>query len=253
MYADIRDVLIISTPEHLPLYEILLGDGTHIGINITYQVQEKPLGLAEAFILGETFLNGQACCLALGDNVFYGQAFSLMLQAAKARVLTKGGATIFGYPVQNPKEFGVVAFDGQGKVTSIEEKPTHPKSNYAVPGLYFYDNHVVDIAKEITPSDRGELEITSINNHYLAKQKLYVEPLGRGMSWIDTGSADRMLKASAFVQSVQEMQGFYLSCIEEIAWRKGFITTEQLVALGKELYMTDYGQYLLAISTENDS
>ena len=251
---DIKDVLIISTPDDTPQYKHLLGDGSRIGISIEYAVQETPRGLADAFILGEEFCmkNGESICLILGDNVFYGQGFGPMLENAKKRVETSGGASIFGYPVVDPTEFGVVEFDDAGKVISIEEKPNNPKSKYAVPGLYFYDSNVVEIAKNLKPSARGEIEITAINHHYLKEGKLYVTLLGRGMSWIDTGSADRMHKASAFVQSVQEMQGFYIGCIEEIAWRKGYISTKQLIKLGEELKMTEYGQYMLTIAKEGD-
>ncbi|MCL1988493.1 MAG: glucose-1-phosphate thymidylyltransferase RfbA [Firmicutes bacterium] len=252
MLAHIKDILIISTPEDTPNYQRLLGDGSQIGINIEYVVQEQPRGLAEAFILGEQFLaKGEqtGCCLILGDNVFYGQMFSNLLTHAKNQV-KQGGAAIFGYPVTNPSEFGVVAFDKNDKVTSIEEKPKFPKSHYAVPGLYFYDNDVVNIAKNVKPSERGEVEITAVNDHYLQQNKLYVTLMGRGMAWLDTGSADRMLKAAAFVQSVQEMQGFYISCIEEIAWRNHFIDTEQFLRLGNEMKMTDYGQYILEIAKE---
>ena len=252
MSADIREILVISTPEDTPSYQNLLGDGSRIGLSIEYAVQEKPRGLADAFILGETFISkgkSEGCCLILGDNIFYGQHFSKLLAEAKSKVLS-GGAAVFGYPVANPSEFGVVAFNSAGKVTSIEEKPKEPKSNYAVPGLYFYDNNVVEIAKNVKPSARGEIEITSVNDHYLRNGNLHVTLMGRGMAWLDTGSADRMFKASAFVQSVQEMQGFYISCIEEIAWRRGFIDTNQFLRLGEELSMTDYGNYILDLAKE---
>jgi len=249
MMAEIQEVLIISTPEDTPNYQKLLGDGTRIGMHIEYTVQDQPRGLADAFILGEDFIQGEASCLILGDNVFYGQYFSPLLNEAKKRA-QQGGAAIFGYPVANPMEFGVVEFDESGKVISIEEKPQNPKSHYAVPGLYFYDSDVVEIAKSIKPSPRGEIEITTINEHYLERNKLYVSLMGRGMAWLDTGSADRMHKASAFVQSVQEMQGFYISCVEEIAWRKGFIDRLQLKKLGQELQMTEYGQYILDLAKE---
>ena len=251
MLADIQEILVISTPEDTPLYRQLLGDGSRIGLNIEYAVQDHPRGLADAFILGENFISAENCCLILGDNVFYGHYFSDLLSKAKAKVQPDaenpiiGGASIFGYPVGNPSEFGVVDFDSNGRVISIEEKPKKPKSNYAVPGLYFYDNDVVEIAKNVKPSERGEIEITAVNDHYLQRGKLHVTLMGRGMAWLDTGSADRMHKASEFVQSIQEMQGFYIACIEEIAWRKGFINTEQLLHLGNELKMTDYGQYIL--------
>lgn len=250
LLAGIKDILVISTPEDTPNYEKLLGDGSRIGINIQYAVQDKPRGLADAFIIGADFIGDDSVCLALGDNVFYGQGFTTYLYRAKEQA-ENGGATVFGYPVKNPCEFGVVEFDENNKVISIEEKPTEPKSNYAVPGLYFYDNSVVEIAKNVKPSARGEIEITAINNHYLEQGRLSVTLLGRGLSWLDTGSPKGMHKASGFVKTVQEMQGFYISCIEEIAWRKGFITLEQMHALGEELKMTDYGKYLLSLSEED--
>lgn len=249
LLAGIHEVLIISTPEDTPNYEKLLGDGSRIGIHIEYKVQDKPRGLADAFILGSEFIKNDCVCLVLGDNVFYGQGFSTYLATAKSQA-EKGGATIFGYPVKNPREFGVVEFDDEYKVISIEEKPINPKSNYAVPGLYFYDNEVVEIAKNVKPSERGEIEITAINNYYLHKGKLNVTLMGRGMSWLDTGSPKGMHKASGFVKTVQEMQGFYISCIEEISWRRGFINSEQLRKLGKELSMTDYGKYILSLLEE---
>lgn len=249
LLAGIRDILLISTPEDTPNYEKLLGDGSRIGIRISYKVQDKPRGLADAFILGEEFIGSDSVCLVLGDNVFYGQGFSTVLKSAQKQV-ENGGAVVFGYPVANPKEFGVVEFDEDMKAVSITEKPSHPKSNYAVPGLYFYDNDVVQTAKNVTPSARGEIEITSINNDYLKHDKLNVILMGRGMAWLDTGSPKGMLKAAQFVQTVQDMQGFYISCPEEIAWRRGFITAEQLNVLGRELEMTDYGKYLLSLSAE---
>jgi len=249
MLADIREVLLISTPADIDDYKKLLGDGASLGMSIEYIVQNEPRGLADAFILGEKFIGGDSVCLILGDNVFYGMAFSELLKEAKVQ-LEQSGAVIFGYPVANPSEFGVVEFDGSGRVVSIEEKPANPKSHYAVPGLYFYSNEVVQIAKSVKPSARGEIEITAINEHYLNNKKLSVTRMGRGMAWLDTGSPDRMLKASQFVQSVQEMQGFYISCIEEIAWRNGFITTEQFIALGEKLKMTEYGQYILGRAKE---
>lgn len=250
LLVGIRDILVISTPEDTPNYEKLLGDGSRIGINIQYAVQDKPRGLADAFIIGADFIGDDNVCLVLGDNVFYGQGFTTYLYRAKEQA-ENGGATVFGYPVKNPCEFGVVEFDENNKVISIEEKPAEPKSNYAVPGLYFYDNSVVEIAKNVKPSARGEIEITAINNYYLEQGKLSVTLLGRGLSWLDTGSPKGMHKASGFVKTVQEMQGFYISCIEEIAWRKGFITLEQMHALGEELKMTDYGKYLLSLSEED--
>ena len=249
LLADIREVLIISNPEYIDSYRSLLGDGSRIGITIQYKVQDRPRGLADAFIIGEDFIGDDSVCLVLGDNVFYGQMFSDILMKARERV-KQGGAVVFGYPVANPKNFGVVEFDENNKVISIEEKPSKPKSNYAVPGLYFYDNSVVEIAKSVKPSQRGELEITSINNTYLEQGRLHVNLLGRGMAWLDTGSPKGMLKAAEFVHTVQDMQGFYISCIEEIAWRRGFISLEQLHKLGEELKMTDYGQYLISISEE---
>lgn len=254
MIAGIREILVISTPEDTPQYEKLLGSGSHLGISIEYKVQEQPRGLAEAFILGEDFINADdkkdGVCLILGDNVFYGPYFGGLLRQAKERVQNNGGAAVFGYPVNNPSDFGVIAFDDTGKAISIEEKPTAPKSNYAVPGLYFYDNSVIEVAKNVQPSERGEIEITAINEHYLEKGELYVTLMGRGMAWLDTGSPDRMHKASSFVASVQEMQGFYVACIEEIAWRNGFITTEQFVQLGQQMKSTDYGQYILSLAKE---
>ena len=249
LLANISDILIISTPQDIDNYKKLLGDGSRIGVKFTYAVQDKPRGLADAFILGEKFIGNDSVCLVLGDNVFYGQYFSSVLEKAKAQA-ENYGAAIFGYPVKNPKEFGVVEFDENNRVISIEEKPEEPKSNYAVPGLYFYDNEVVEIAKNVKPSARGEIEITSINNYYLEKGKLQVTLMGRGMAWLDTGSPKGMHKAGGFVKTVQEMQGFYISCIEEIAWRRGFITTQQLKTLGEELKMTDYGKYILSLAEE---
>ncbi len=247
LLAEIREVLIISTPQDIGNYEKLLGDGSKIGIHIEYAVQDKPRGLADAFIIGADFVGDDSVCLVLGDNVFYGQNFSGILKQAKQQAL-EYGAAIFGYPVKDPRAFGVVEFDEDNKVISIEEKPDNPKSNYAVPGLYFYDNEVVEIAKNVKPSARGEIEITAVNNAYLEKNKLRVTLMGRGMAWLDTGSPKGMHKASGFVKTIQDMQGFYISCIEEIAWRRGFIDTEQLRKLGEELYMTDYGQYLLSLA-----
>lgn len=249
LLAEIRDILLISTPEDTPNYQKLLGDGSRIGVSISYAVQDKPRGLADAFILAEDFIGSDSVCLVLGDNVFYGQGFSHYLNAA-AKQIKNGGAAIFGYPVKNAREFGVVEFDKNQKVISIEEKPAEPKSNYAVPGLYFYDNTVVEIAKDVKPSARGEIEITAVNNRYLEQGRLNVTLLGRGMSWLDTGSPKGMYKAGGFVKTVQEMQGFYISCIEEIAWRRGFITTEQLYKLGEELSMTDYGKYILSLTED---
>lgn len=245
LLAGIQEVLIISTPEDTPVYEQLLGDGSHIGIRIAYKVQDTPRGLADAFILGAEFIGTDSVCLILGDNVFYGQDLTRVLRRARAR---EEGAVIFGYPVHDARSFGVVEFDKDFKVISIEEKPENPKSNYAVPGLYFYDNRVVDVARQVKPSARGEIEITSVNNAYLEMDALHVELLGRGMAWLDTGSPQGLLQAAEFVEAIQSRQGFYVSCIEEIAWRRGFISTSQLKELGEELKMTDYGQYLLALA-----
>ena len=244
MLAGIREVLIISTPEDTPVYKELLGDGKTLGMRFEYKVQQAPKGLAEAFILGEEFIGDDPVCLILGDNIFYGQALSDYLRDG-AKV-TEGGM-IFGIQVKNPTAFGVVEFDKNMRAVSIEEKPENPKSNYAVPGLYFYGNSVVDIAKNIKPSPRGELEITAVNNEYLSRGELMVNPMGRGMAWLDTGTPEGMLQASQFVATVQSRQGFYISCIEEIAWRKCWISDEELIALGSALRMTDYGQYLLSL------
>ena len=245
LLAGIREVLLISTPEAISSYQELLGSGEEIGISITYCVQEKPRGLADAFILGEEFIGNDNVCLILGDNVFYGQDLTRVLKRALAR---EKGATIFGYPVKDARSFGVVEFDKNHKVVSIEEKPENPKSNYAVPGLYFYDSRVVEIAKKVKPSARGEIEITAINNEYLNSGDLNVELLGRGMVWLDTGTPKGMYKASGFVKTIQEMQGFYVACIEEIAWRRGFISKEQLYKLGENLKQTEYGQYLMSLA-----
>lgn len=244
MLADIRDILIISTPRDLPMYEELLGDGSKLGINISYKEQAEPKGLAEAFIIGEDFIGKDSVCLVLGDNVFYGQGMTDILREAQNN---KGGATIFGFGVKNPKAFGVVEFDKDFNVMSIEEKPENPKSNYAVPGLYFYDNDVIEISKNVKPSARGELEITSVNNEYLRRGKLKVQLMNRGIAWLDTGTPQNMLKASSFIEEIQEMQGLYIACLEEIAWRRGFISDEQLEILGQDLKQTDYGQYLLTL------
>ena len=247
MLAGIQEILIISTPEDTPVYERLLGDGSRLGVKFSYKVQDTPRGLADAFILGEEFIGDDKVCLILGDNVFYGQDLTKVLR--KARDLEKG-AVIFGYPVKDARSFGVVEFDDNNKVISIEEKPQNPKSNYAVPGLYFYDNKVVAIAKNVKPSARGEIEITSVNNAYLEQGELNVVLLGRGMAWLDTGTPEGMLKAAEYVEAVQSRQGFYISCLEEIAWRRGFITTEQLRTIGEELQMTEYGQYILSLANE---
>ncbi len=247
MLAGIREILIISTPADIPMYERLFEDGSKLGLSISYAVQQEPKGLAEAFIIGEDFIGDDSVCLILGDNVFFGQYFTDILEKTKAEL---NGAAIFGYAVKNPKDFGIVEFDKDNNVISIEEKPKKPKSNFAVPGLYFYDNQVVEIAKTIEPSARGELEITAVNNAYLEKGQLKVSLLGRGMAWLDTGTPSGMMKASQFVENVQSRQGFYVCCPEEIAWRRGFITTDQLIKIGNELSMTDYGQYLLSLPEE---
>lgn len=247
MLAGIREILIISTPDDTPIYERLLGDGASLGVRFTYKVQEKPRGLADAFIIGEDFIGNDNVCLILGDNVFYGQDLTRVLNKASA---AKEGAVIFGYPVKDARAFGVVEFDDNRKVISIEEKPKHPKSSYAVPGLYFYDNRVVEIAKNVKPSERGEVEITSVNNIYLKNKDLNVILLGRGMAWLDTGTPEGMLKAAEYVEAVQSRQGFYIACLEEIAWRRGFINDEQLKAVGESLKMTDYGQYILSLLEE---
>lgn len=245
LLAGIQDILIISTPDDIGTFQKLLGDGSRIGVRFQYRIQETPRGLADAFIIGESFIGSDDVCLVLGDNVFYGQSLSDILRIAMEEL---SGATVFGYPVKNPSAFGVVEFDENRKVISIEEKPKNPKSNYVIPGLYFYDNRVVDIAKKVAPSQRGEIEITAINNTYLAMGELKVELLGRGMSWLDTGTPSGMMKASQFVEAVQDRQGLYIACIEEIAWRKGFISTQQLYELVRELEKTEYGQYLLSLT-----
>ena len=245
MLAGIQEILVISTPRDLPLFKALLGDGHQIGLKLSYIVQEEPKGLAEAFILGEDFIEEDAVALVLGDNIFYGQYFSDTL---KKVMQYKEGATIFGYYVKDPRAYGVVEFDENRMVTSIEEKPKQPKSNYAVPGLYFYDNQVVEIAKGIQPSARGELEITSINEEYRHRGQLRVQLLGRGFAWLDTGTPDALMDAANFVAAFQNRQGLYISCIEEIAYKRGFITAEQLWTLGDELKMTPYGQYLMDVA-----
>ncbi len=245
MLAGIREVLIISTPRDIHAFEELFGDGTQIGMEISYAVQEQPRGLADAFIVGASFIGGDHVCLVLGDNIFYGYAFTERLRAAASR---EEGATIFGYHVSNPREFGVVDFDEAGNVLSIEEKPANPKSNYAVPGLYFYDNQVVEIAKQVKPSARGEIEITSVNNAYLEAGKLKVELFGRGMAWLDTGNHRALLAAANFVEAVQTRQGLYIACLEEIAYRNGWIGKEQLLAQAARLKSTEYGQYLYQVA-----
>lgn len=248
MLAGIREILIISTPRDLPVFEDLLGDGSQLGMRFVYEVQEEPRGLADAFIIGEEFIGEDAVALVLGDNIFYGQSFSRVLRTVADRTDSQPGATIFGYYVRDPREYGVVEFDEAGTAISIEEKPQNPKSNYAVPGLYFYDNDVVEIAKNVKPSARGEIEITSVNNEYLRRGNLKVETLGRGFAWLDTGSHDMLLAAADFVSAFQKRQGLYISCIEEIAYKRGFIDEEQLKKLAEPLMKTEYGQYLMEIA-----
>ena len=245
MLAGIREVLIISTPRDLPVFKELFGTGEQLGMKFSYAIQEQPRGLADAFIIGEEFIGDDNVALVLGDNIFYGQSFSKVLMRAAER---ESGATIFGYYVKDPREYGVVDFDENGKALSIEEKPANPKSNYAVPGLYFYDNDVVEIAKNVKPSARGEIEITSINNEYLRRGTLMVETLGRGFAWLDTGNHDMLLDAADFVAAFQKRQGLYISCIEEIAYKRGFIDKEQLLELAKPLMKTAYGQYLVDVA-----
>lgn len=247
MLAGIKDILIISTPTDISQYEKLLGDGSKIGIKFEYKVQTEPRGLADAFILGEDFIGKDSVCLILGDNIFHGGGISI---AIKEAINNKKGATIFGYPVKNPKEFGVVEFDEEMNVISIEEKPEIPKSQYAVPGLYFYDNEVINIAKNVKPSNRGEIEITAVNNEYLKRKQLKVVTLGRGMAWLDTGTPKGMNQASSFVESIQSTQGYYIACIEEIAFTQGFINIDELNKNGEELKATDYGKYILSICEE---
>lgn len=248
MLAGIREVLVISTPRDLPVFEELLGDGSQLGMSFSYAVQEQPRGLADAFIIGEKFIGNDAVALVLGDNIFYGQSFSKVLRSAAERTESQPGATIFGYYVKDPREYGVVEFDEHGKALSIEEKPAQPKSNYAVPGLYFYDNDVVEIAKNVKPSARGEIEITSVNNEYLNRGTLQVETLGRGFAWLDTGNHDMLLDAADFVAAFQKRQGLYISCIEEIAYKRGFINKAQLEKLAQPLLKTAYGQYLMDVA-----
>ena len=245
MLAGIREIMIISTPRDLPVFEELLGNGEQLGLHFEYAVQEQPRGLADAFIIGAEFIGTDSVALVLGDNIFYGQSFSSLLSNVADR---KNGATIFGYYVRDPREYGVVAFDENGMAVSIEEKPQNPKSNYAVPGLYFYDNEVVEIAKNIKPSARGEIEITSINNEYLRRGTLHVEKMGRGFAWLDTGNHDSLLDAADFVSAFQKRQGLYISCIEEIAYKKRFISRDQLLKLAEPLMKTDYGKYLVEVA-----
>ena len=245
MLAGIQEILIISTPRDLPVFQELLGTGEQLGLRLAYAVQEYPRGLADAFIIGADFIGNDHVALVLGDNIFYGQSFSRVLQEVASR---ESGATIFGYYVRDPREYGVVEFDENGMALSIEEKPEHPKSNYAVPGLYFYDQDVVEIARNVKPSARGEIEITSINNEYLRRGTLRVETLGRGFAWLDTGNHDALLDAADFVAAFQKRQGLYISCIEEIAYKRGFITREQLLELAKPLMKTAYGQYMVEVA-----
>ncbi|MCR5652725.1 MAG: glucose-1-phosphate thymidylyltransferase RfbA [Ruminococcus sp.] len=247
LLAGIKDILIITTPSDKDLFETLLGDGSDLGVSFTYKIQDKPRGLADAFIIGADFIGSDSVCLILGDNIFYGQSMTNILYQASQ---LENGALVFGYPVKNPKDFGVVEFDKDKNVISIEEKPKQPKSKYAVPGLYFYDNKVVDIAKNIKPSKRGEIEITAINNEYLRRGELKVNLLGRGVAWFDTGTPVGLLNAAQYVETVQTRQGLYMSCIEEIAWRKGFIDTKKLMELGKSMKKTDYGKYIIEIAKE---
>ena len=248
MLAGIREVLIISTPRDLPVFKELLGSGEQLGMRFDYAVQTEPRGLADAFLIGADFIGDDAVALVLGDNIFYGQSFSGVLRKVAGQTQEKAGATIFGYYVRDPREYGVVEFDETGRAISIEEKPEHPKSNYAVPGLYFYDNDVVEIAKNVKPSARGEIEMTSINNEYLNRGTLCVETLGRGFAWLDTGNHDMLLAAADFVSAFQKRQGLYISCIEEIAYKRGFISKEQLLKLAQPLLKTEYGQYLVEVA-----
>lgn len=244
MLGGIQDILIISTPDDTPMYESLLGNGSDLGIRLSYKVQEKPRGIADAFIMGEEFIGRDKVCLILGDNLFYGQNLTRTLNKAKKN---ENGAVIFGYMVKNPQAYGVVEIDKDYKAISIEEKPENPKSDLAVPGLYFYDNQVVEIAKRIKPSGRGELEITAVNNVYLESGRLHVQILGRGMAWLDTGTPEGLLNAAQYIETIQKRQGFYIACLEEIAWRRGFITSDKLREIGNSLEMTDYGQYILSL------
>jgi glucose-1-phosphate thymidylyltransferase len=245
MLAGIKDILIISTEVDTPSFQRLFGDGSHLGLNISYEIQKVPNGLAEAFIIGEKFVENDKVALVLGDNIFYGRGFTRTLEDAAAN---NEGAVIFGYYVKDPTSYGVVEFDSKGQAISIEEKPENPKSNYAVPGLYFYDNNVIEIAKNIKPSARGELEITSVNDEYLKRGKLKVEVFGRGMAWLDTGTHDSLLEASNFVDTIQKRQGLYIACLEEIAYRKGYISKEKLIDLAQPMLKTEYGKYIMDVA-----
>lgn len=244
MLAGIRDILLITTLEDLPSFQRLLGDGNHLGINLSYEIQARPEGLAQAFIIGEEFINGESCALVLGDNIFFGQGFGSKLEMVASR---QSGATVFGYQVMSPQRFGVVEFDENYRALSIEEKPAEPKSNWAVTGLYFYDNKVVDLAKQVKPSERNELEITSINQMYLEMNELTVELLGRGFAWLDTGTHDSLIEASQFVHTIEKRQGFKVACLEEIAWRKGWMSAEQVLDSARAMEKTSYGQYLMQL------
>ncbi|HIF9327273.1 TPA: glucose-1-phosphate thymidylyltransferase RfbA [Photobacterium damselae] len=248
MLAGIRDILIITTPEDNESFRRLLGDGSDFGINLEFAIQPSPDGLAQAFLIGEEFIGDDSVCLVLGDNIFYGQSFSKTLLNAASR---EHGATVFGYQVKDPERFGVVEFDSEMKAVSIEEKPTEPKSNYAVTGLYFYDNRVVEMAKQVKPSERGELEITTLNEMYLNDGSLNVELLGRGFAWLDTGTHESLHEASSFVETIQNIQGLKVACLEEIAWRNGWLTSEQVQELAKPMMKNEYGQYLMRITPEN--
>ncbi len=248
MLAGIREILIISTPHDLPMFRRLLGTGEDLGVRFSYAEQPRPEGLAQAFLIGEEFIGDDCCCLVLGDNIFYGQGFTGMLKAALTRTESENTATVFAYAVKDPNRFGVVAFDERGNATSIEEKPLHPKSNFAVTGLYFYPHDVIEIAKSIKPSARGELEITTVNQVYLEQGRVHVQTLGRGFAWLDTGTAESMLDASNFIQTIETMQGVQVAALEEIAYRKGWITSEQLLAIAEPLKKNHYGEYLIKLA-----
>ncbi|NOI23998.1 MULTISPECIES: glucose-1-phosphate thymidylyltransferase RfbA [Vibrio] len=250
MLAGIRDILIITTPEDQAGFQRLLGDGSDFGINLEYKVQPSPDGLAQAFIIGEEFIGDDSVCLVLGDNIYYGQSFSQQLKRAR-ELTSQGRATVFGYQVKDPERFGVVEFDSEMKAVSIEEKPQHPKSDYAVTGLYFYDNRVVDWAKQVKPSERGELEITTLNQMYLEDGSLNVELLGRGFAWLDTGTHESLHEASSFVQTIENVQGLKVACLEEIAWRNQWLTDEALLEIAKPMMKNEYGQYLVRLVNDN--